>query len=81
MADVQREERRALPEPSGRALKVKEHLGPLWDGEEVVQEEKKSQVKEKCAHPFLLCTSMITLLVITLLDFRPEIVNSDATRG
>lgn len=42
----------------------------------VSSKQKRGQEKERCAHLFLP-----GLFIIILLDFRPEIVNSNASRG
>ena len=78
--NVQGEERRVLPEPSGKASKVRSLSGALWDEEEFGRPEEAREGKVSSSIPSTHISNHPTSINI-LFDIRPEIANSNAARG
>lgn len=73
-------DRRALPERSGRDLKVRASHGPFWDEEESWRPEEATEEKASPSVPAMLISNHPAHIII-LFDFRPEIVNSSTARS
>lgn len=70
----------ALPELSGRDLKVRSISWALWDEEKSWRTEEAAEEKAGSPIPAMLISNHPTRIIV-LFDFRPEIANSNTARS